>query len=552
MTERAANPPEIIAIASGKGGTGKTLIAACLGYALTRAGHRVLLVDADPGTDGLSLLLLGPRGIQYATSFGSENTFRGVLETFAKTGQLSFAPRRIERSGDGDHGVAYTALISGKGLYGEVAIDAASTVVPDLTRARFREALIALFGALRAQRDYDYVVVDTRGGFAFESTDVCAAADSFILVTDPDYTSFHQDRNLVAHISAAAKAMSTKTVLRAAIVNRAVDGDEKSFRLELEKEFPIRFTDTFAIPLDLDALKAYRVQQMPYTRAPGSGFAFATLDAFADILQVVTAQWPRERVEAWNALVREVSKAIEAANLRQLEARQIEKDALSAGADALRKHYRRLLLAVTLVTVIIFTLLVSSSFKGGAVVAQPAPEDASSPPATVSLVTVEPPPTRIVEVPTLEDPPPVLPSASAKVTPALSRSPRDVGGGKVPPPLKALPPPVPNEDLARAVTARGSYTELPGQQTATGRQLYRFSVWLDLAPALLEHVTSVRYTFNHPSFQISTFVATAAPKFPTSYEGWGCIASVTATLVMDSGAPQSFDFDQCAAMKNTR
>ena len=42
---------EIIAVTSGKGGTGKTLVSACLGYALSRAGHRVLMVDADIATD---------------------------------------------------------------------------------------------------------------------------------------------------------------------------------------------------------------------------------------------------------------------------------------------------------------------------------------------------------------------------------------------------------------------------------------------------------------------------------------------------------------------
>ena len=55
-------PTEIIAISSGKGGTGKTLVAACLGYSLKKAGHEVLMIDADPGTDGLSLFLLGPEG----------------------------------------------------------------------------------------------------------------------------------------------------------------------------------------------------------------------------------------------------------------------------------------------------------------------------------------------------------------------------------------------------------------------------------------------------------------------------------------------------------
>ena len=39
---------EIIAIASGKGGSGKTLITVSLGYALVVSGLRVLLIDVDP------------------------------------------------------------------------------------------------------------------------------------------------------------------------------------------------------------------------------------------------------------------------------------------------------------------------------------------------------------------------------------------------------------------------------------------------------------------------------------------------------------------------
>ena len=43
------------------------------------------------------------------------------------------------------------------------------------------------------------------GGFAFESTDVCALADSFIVVTEPDVTSFYQDRNLLRRIGDAGR-----------------------------------------------------------------------------------------------------------------------------------------------------------------------------------------------------------------------------------------------------------------------------------------------------------------------------------------------------------
>jgi MinD-like ATPase involved in chromosome partitioning or flagellar assembly len=57
---------EIIAITSGKGGSGKTIVTASLGFALTRVGHRVLMIDADTATDGLSLFLLGPQGVRPA------------------------------------------------------------------------------------------------------------------------------------------------------------------------------------------------------------------------------------------------------------------------------------------------------------------------------------------------------------------------------------------------------------------------------------------------------------------------------------------------------
>ena len=80
---------ELIAFASGKGGTGKTLMAACLGYALIRAGQRVLMIDADPATDGLSLFLLGREGMRQVEGFEELNTFTGALRQFQKLGTTS-------------------------------------------------------------------------------------------------------------------------------------------------------------------------------------------------------------------------------------------------------------------------------------------------------------------------------------------------------------------------------------------------------------------------------------------------------------------------------
>jgi flagellar biosynthesis protein FlhG len=57
-----ADSPRFIAIASGKGGVGKTWLAISLSHALTRAGLRVLLLDADLGLANVDVQLgLVPR-----------------------------------------------------------------------------------------------------------------------------------------------------------------------------------------------------------------------------------------------------------------------------------------------------------------------------------------------------------------------------------------------------------------------------------------------------------------------------------------------------------
>src|SRR5262252_3810116 len=50
---------QIIAFVSAKGGSGKTLLTATAAYVLTRAGKRVLSIDTDFSTRGLSLYFLG-------------------------------------------------------------------------------------------------------------------------------------------------------------------------------------------------------------------------------------------------------------------------------------------------------------------------------------------------------------------------------------------------------------------------------------------------------------------------------------------------------------
>ena len=48
---------KILVVTSGKGGSGKSTIAAGLGYALVQRGKSVLLIDTDAGLRSLDLIL---------------------------------------------------------------------------------------------------------------------------------------------------------------------------------------------------------------------------------------------------------------------------------------------------------------------------------------------------------------------------------------------------------------------------------------------------------------------------------------------------------------
>jgi len=336
--QTSTSKTEVIAFCSGKGGTGKTSLIAALGYALSYSGHRVLMVDADRATDGFSLFILGPEGTSQVEAFAQQSTFGGILSHYASTGSLAVSAHQVHRLGPGEHDLSYEAIISGKGLYGD---DSPADGPPSADwnrqydRPVFQAAVRAMFDQIRGWQQYDYVLVDTRGGFSFESTDVAAAADSFVIVTEATYTNFYQDRNLVDRISSAAQQMGTRSLLRGIIVNKATDPPELSFRNELVREFGVRMDDTFSVTLDVEAAKVYKMQRAIFLEAPASRFAFDAMQAFQKILKVVTAQWPHERARKWNELVAKIDAAIALHN-RAVEAKKLEDEARATAHQALQ------------------------------------------------------------------------------------------------------------------------------------------------------------------------------------------------------------------------
>jgi len=139
----------VIAIASGKGGTGKTTITANLGIALAKLGQKVLLIDADVAMANLSLIL----GMQ-----SSPITLHDVLLGEAQVRDAVY---------DGPQGVRF--IPSGLSLdnYKRVDSERLSSVVSQVTE------------------DYDFILLDVAAGIEKNVLSALSASQETIMVTMP-------------------------------------------------------------------------------------------------------------------------------------------------------------------------------------------------------------------------------------------------------------------------------------------------------------------------------------------------------------------------------
>jgi len=145
----------VIAITSGKGGVGKTSIVANLGYAFTRLGQKVLILDADMGLGNLDVLLgLAPR-YNLSHVIAGEKSIEDILVT-----------------GPGD-----------------MKILPASSGIQELTQLT-RDQKIQILTQLDLLIDeVDILFIDTAAGISSNVMDFNATAQEIVVVVSPEPTS---------------------------------------------------------------------------------------------------------------------------------------------------------------------------------------------------------------------------------------------------------------------------------------------------------------------------------------------------------------------------
>jgi len=230
--------PQLIAIGSGKGGTGKTFASLSLAQALSGLGERVLLCDADVGLANTTVQLGLDDGGDFASVLASGHVRQDCV-------------RAVDGGAHKRGGFDLLSAPAGSGAHADFAPDSAARLI----------------SALRSARSYDRVVLDLAAGVDSATVTFAAAAEECLLVMTPDPSSLadaYAFFKLVVRRGGRGPSSLVNMAAGESEARRVADSLARTARAFL-KQAP-RFLG--AIPRDPRVLEAIRFQRQVLTSFP--------------------------------------------------------------------------------------------------------------------------------------------------------------------------------------------------------------------------------------------------------------------------------------------
>jgi flagellar biosynthesis protein FlhG len=241
----------IVLVTGGKGGVGKTTLAANMAFAVARRGRRVLLVDLDLGlADAHVLLRISPP--------------RTLEDALLRRCELRDCIVKAEL------GLDVLAAGSGTPQMGQLS---------DELRARLCSGLREL------ARDYDIVVADGASGIGPDVLAFCGLADHVLVVTTPEPMAITDAYGLIKALHTFGEATQRDVATPELIVNRAAGLEEAEataarLRLVCERFLSRSPRNAGWMPAS-GAVEVAARSQRPFALDPRPGLAHTCLDALA-------------------------------------------------------------------------------------------------------------------------------------------------------------------------------------------------------------------------------------------------------------------------------
>jgi flagellar biosynthesis protein FlhG len=245
--DATAKRARITAVTSGKGGVGKTFVAANLAAALAARGERVLVLDADLGLANLDVVL----------NLTPKVTLHDVF-----TGKATLDEALTEVAG------GFTVLLAGSGMVEY------SRLTPEV-----RDKLIDTLKTVAPR--FDRVLLDTGAGISDVVLYTVSLADEVLVVVTPEPTSMTDAYATIKVLAASQKRRAIRIV-----VNQRVPGTEaRGITAQLQQvidryvspglDAPLTLELVGDVPADDAVRDAVRRRQLLGDSFPGSPAARA-------------------------------------------------------------------------------------------------------------------------------------------------------------------------------------------------------------------------------------------------------------------------------------
>ncbi len=246
----------VTAITSGKGGVGKTFIAANLAAAMVKAGQRVLVLDADLGLANLDVML----------NLYSKITLHDVI-----TGKRTLDEAILPAPG------GMCVLLAGSGMVEY------SRLTPEV-----RDQLLAVIQQLLPR--FDRILLDTGAGISDVVLFTVSQADEVLIVATPEPTSL---TDAYATIKVLATTQGRRDIrLLVNQSNRA--GEGRAIRGQLQQvvdryvtpglDAPVKLEFIGEVPRDEGVRESVQRRLLLLESQPGSAAAQAIIAAAARLL----------------------------------------------------------------------------------------------------------------------------------------------------------------------------------------------------------------------------------------------------------------------------
>lgn len=238
---------KVLAVTSGKGGVGKTVISANLAAALAKRGHRVLVLDADLGLANLDVVL---------------NLYPKVTLHDVFTGKGNLEEAIVQAPG------GFSVLLAGSGMVEY------SRLTPEV-----RNDLLRIMKSLVP--NYDIILLDTGAGISDVVLFAVSLAAEVLLVATPEPTSLTDAYATIKVLSGQQKRQNIRLVIN----QTAHFGDGRAITTKLQQVLDkfvnvdpahtLRLIHMGDIPSDPSVRQAVMRRQLLIQTTPGCPAALA-------------------------------------------------------------------------------------------------------------------------------------------------------------------------------------------------------------------------------------------------------------------------------------